>query len=373
MMRILHIKNRLSYDGATIMEYRCAKELEGEICLDWFLFDDVVYEFEQAFTDLGSIIYHAGHVKKKYNCKNSTIALFRLLQQGIYDTVYCDTDFSGRSVILLLARWAGVKRRIIHSHSSNTEGNKIPTIAHGVFKFLMRFSATDYIACSKEAALWLFPRSVLDKTIILKNGIPVENFKFVQETRRTIRAKYDFDDSCLVIGHVGRFVKMKNHIKLIGIFREVANLYPNSKLMLIGNGELEELIRKAIKDLRLENLVIFLGEQRNVNEYLQAMDAFVFPSIFEGLGISLVEAECSGLATYSSSMVPDEARITNSSKKISLEQSNSFWAQTIVDDFLGESQEQRTRYRLDAWKEIKAAGYDITDSCNAIRTLFSRQ
>lgn len=373
MKRILHIKNRLSYDGATVMEYCCAKELEGEICLDWFLFDDIVYEFEQAFADLGSIIYHAGYVKKKYKCKNSTIALFRLLKQGFYDTVYCDTDFSGRSVILLLARWAGVKRRIIHSHSSNTEGNRIPPIVHGIFKFLMRFSATDYIACSKEAAHWLFPKSAWDKTTILRNGISVEEFKFYPEVRKKIRTKYDIEDSCLVIGHVGRFTQVKNHIKLIGVFREVVNLYPDSKLMLIGNGELEEQIRIAIKDLRLENSVIFLGVQRNVNEYLQAMDAFVFPSLCEGLGISLVEAECSGLATYSSSMVPDEARITYSSKAISLEQSNSFWAQTIVDDFLSESQEQRTRYRLDAWKEIKAAGYDITDSCNAIRTLFSRQ
>lgn len=373
MMRILHIKNRLSYDGATIMEYRCAKELEGEICLDWFLFDDVVYELEQAFTDLGSIIYHAGHVKKKYNCKNSTIALFRLLQQGIYDTVYCDTDFSGRSVILLLARMAGVNRRVIHSHSSNTEGNSIPAIIHAFFKLLMRFSTTDYIACSQEAAHWLFPKSAWDETTILRNGISVEEFKFYPEVRKKIRARYDIDDSCLVIGHVGRFTQVKNHIKLIGIFREVVNLYPDSKLMLIGTGEQEERIRQKVKDLALENSVSFLGLQNNVNDYLQAMDAFVLPSLFEGLSISLIEAECSGLDTYLSSTQSDESIITYKTKKLGLEMDDLFWAQTIVDDFLSESQEQRTRYRLDAWKEIKAAGYDITDSCNAIRTLFSRQ
>lgn len=373
MKRILHVKNSLSFDGSAILEYRLAKGLESEICLDWFVFDDKVGEMEQAFSNLGSIIYHAGEVKKQFKCKNSTIALFRLLKQGAYDTVYCDTDFSGRAVILLLARMAGVNRRVIHSHNSNTEGKGICPVIHGFFKLLMKHSATDYIACSKEAAIWLFPKSALPATTILKNGIPVEKFKFDPEVRREMRARHDIDDNCLVVGHVGRFVEMKNHIKLIGIFHEVTKKYPNSKLMLIGNGELENQIRQKVIDFGLENSVIFFGVKHNVQDYFQAMDAFVFPSLFEGLSISLLEAECSGLATYYSSTQSDESKVTCKTKKLGLELPNSYWAQVIVDDFLNGTEEQRTSYRIDAWKEIKEAGYDIADSCDVIRSLFCSQ
>ena len=361
---ILHVKNSLSYAGDTIIEYRFAKLLKDEFIFDWFLISDEIGVFESRFKDLGSSIVHSSQLKKIYNTKTHPSTFYEYLKNNHYDTVYIDTSFSGRSIWLLLAKWAGVSRRILHSHNSATEGGINPII-HWIFKQIMYFSVTDYIACSPEAAKWLFPKSKASCAIVINNGLDLEEFKFNQNERNRIRSFLNINDSDYVIGHVGRFDKVKNHKKLIEIFFEFLSIYPSSKLLLIGDGELFEDIKKRASELRLQECVRFIGKTDEVASYLSAMDIFILPSFSEGLGISAIEAECSGLLVYISDGVPKSAIISDRTHQIELRKSDKEWAEIISSDI------GKKYNRLDAVDQIKAGGYDILDCVQKLRNILN--
>ena len=362
-LRVLHVKNSLLYDGASIIEYRLATEVRDEIIFDWFLISDDIGAFEERFRELGSRIFHRCDFSKEYKTKLPVITFYIFLKNHHYDIVYFDTDFSGRSYWLLAARFAGIPRRIIHSHNISTEGGINP-ILHRIFKFIMLFSVTDYIACSRDAAVWLFPKSKVDSSILLKNGIDTEVFSFSPVRRIKVRGELKISEMCKVFGHVGRFDKVKNHSMLVRIFNELQKQIPDSKLLLIGDGELQERIKQEVSILQLEDKVIFVGNTDDVPSYLSAMDVFIFPSLFEGLGIAVIEAECSGLPAYVSDKVPDNALLTEYSKKIPLSETEGYWADFIVDD-LANNNIERSRFP----EIIREKGFDIRDSARVLSSI----
>ena len=364
--KILHVKNTLAFDGATIVEYRLAEELKSEFIFDWFLIADDNGSYEDLFKKLGSHTFHCSNFKNKSCIEFPSLIFRKFLKKHKYDAVYFDTDFSGRSYWLLLARFAGVKQRIIHSHNSKTEGGINPVL-HWFFKLIMRFSVTDYIACSRAAAYWMFPKDKVETAVIVKNGIDTCLFTYNLENRRKIRAQYNIPESSYVLGHVGRFCEQKNHSKLISIFKEFHKIHPDSFLILIGDGEWKDKIERSVSELELSEYVKFVGNTDNVASYLSAMDIFVFPSLFEGLGIAAIEAECSGLNVYISDGVPDEAILTPNTKKIPLSLSDKEWAFRIADDL------KHTHIdRAMAAEIVRAKGYDIKDSAEILRQLLIR-
>lgn len=364
--RILHIKNTLSYDGATIVEYRLAELLNDEFVFDWFLISDEVGGYEEKFKRLGSVILHCSDLEKNLEAKFPSVIFYKFLKENKYDVVYFDTDFSGRSYWLLLARLAGVKKRIVHSHASNTEGGINP-ILHWFFRQIMRLSVTDYIACSKEAAFWLFPKQAVKYATILPNGIDSSNFQYNVNERDRIRKILDIPADSYAIGHVGRFSEVKNHNKLIRVFDEFHTIYPDSFLILVGDGELRKSIEQFVDSLELSKFVRFIGNTDDVYKYLSAMDIFILPSSFEGLGISAIEAECSGLNVYISDGVPDDAMLTPNTKKIPLSLSDKEWAFRIADDL-----KQAHIDRVAAAEIVRSKGYDIKDSAETLRRLLIR-
>ena len=364
--RILHIKNSLSYDGATVIEYRFAEILKKDVIFDWFLISDEIGVFEDRFKDLGSYIFHSSSFSGEYGTKSPLLIFYYFLKENHYTCVYFDTDFSGRSIWLLIARFAGVPHRIIHAHNSQTEGGINP-ILHWIFKQIMFISVTDYLACSKKAADWLFPRKKARGAVIIRNGINTSDFKYNVSARNRIRKIWNIPDSAYVIGHVGRFCKMKNHNKILGVFCEFLKLYPNSFLFLIGNGELFEDIERQVNELNLNNYVKFIGNTDEVAAYLSSMDIFILPSLFEGLGISAVEAECSGLNVYVSDGVPDEAILTDKAIQISLHQNNEYWAKRIAFDVPEIDLDSRVKYA----DKIQQTGFDINDSTKYLLQILS--
>ena len=146
---------------------------------------------------------------------------------------------------------------------------------------------------------------------IIKNGIDTNVFKFNACDRDEIRRRYGVGEDSFVVGHVGRFTTQKNHSELIDVFMCLKESHVDSYLMLIGCGELENAIKEKVKHLGLEDSVIFCGVRKDVSKYFCAMDAFVFPSIWEGLGIVAIEAQAAGLETYLSKEVPKEVEVTD--------------------------------------------------------------
>jgi glycosyltransferase involved in cell wall biosynthesis len=260
-------------------------------------------------------------------------------------------------IYALIARTCGIKRIIIHAHNSGIDNDKfkIKIFANIVSKKILTRKDYSYIACSKEAADFCFDTKRIKNYEILKNGIHTERFIFNKKIRLEYRKKYNIEKNCIVIGHVGRFASQKNHEYIIKIFKELNIKKPNTKLFLIGTGELIESIKLKVKELGLDSSVVFVGVTNKVNEYMQLFDFFIFPSNYEGLGIVAIEAQASGLKCLLSNRVPEIVKISDNVQFFDInERCISDWVNEIV---------KNTKYeRKNIYSLVKEKGFDIKDS-----------
>lgn len=213
---------------------------------------------------------------------------------------------------LYAAKKAGVPVRISHSHSTSNPKEWKRNIIKNILRPFSKRYATDYFACSELAGRYLFGNKTFDhgEVKIIHNAIDLDKFKFDPEARKKLRKELDIKEKTVVIGHVGRFVKQKNHDFLIDVFKEYHTKNPDSKLLLIGTGPLEEKIKAKVKKLNLPDSVLFLGQRDDTNKLYSVMDVFCLPSLYEGLGMVLIEAQTNGLPCVASDKVPKEAKIT---------------------------------------------------------------
>jgi glycosyltransferase involved in cell wall biosynthesis len=235
------------------------------------------------------------------------------------------------SFVLEYAKRHGVKCRIAHSHLSDLGLDfKLP------FRLFARYSMKDnpsnYFACSKNAGKWLFGRDLVTSGMVtvLNNAVNVKDFKFDEFNRKRIRQEIGVNDDQLVIGHIGRFNKQKNHDFLIDIFKELVKYKPDSILLLVGDGPLRRNVERKVNSLGLSSNVIFLGVRSDISNLLQSLDLFLFPSLFEGLPVVLVEAQAAGLNCIVSDTITVESNITGRIDFISLKMSPKYWANKIL-------------------------------------------
>ena len=251
----------------------------------------------------------------------------------------------------------GILIRIAHSHNTDFQTkNKFKKAVGNYFKKKLVFYATDYFACSKLAGEWLFGDKIVTspKFKVIHNGVDLKKYAFNSKIRNEIRNLYKISENEIVIGHVGRFTEQKNHVFLIDIFNEYHKINSNSRLLLVGTGILEENVKEKVEDLKIADKVIFAGFRSDVNNYMQAMDLFVLPSKFEGLGLVLIEAQASGLPCFTSKdVVPKEAQVSDLLTYIRLSSNAKKWANIINKSSFN---------RKDVAKEIKDSGYDINEA-----------
>ena len=250
---------------------------------------------------------------------------------------------------------------IAHSHIAD-----VPFSLSKVFRFLFHFNLwkiADYrFACSEKAGKWLY-RDKAD-FMILRNGIMTERFKYSDTIREAKRKELSLNKSAKVIGTVGRLVNQKNQGRLLSIMKRIAELNENTKLLLIGEGPLEAELRKTAKRLNLEDKVLFTGPRTDINELLSSMDVFVLPSLYEGLGIVLVEAQASGLPCVFTDTIPkDVDLVPELIHRVSLSDSDENWAKTILSC-------QPLKNRDCAWKTVADNGYDIKDSAELLQKFY---
>ena len=233
--------------------------------------------------------------------------LKRLFTEGNYDIVH--SNMNALSVFTLFAAWlAGIKVRIAHSHSTTNKKEWKKNLIKNILKPFSKVFATDYFACSELAGRWLFGNRTFNKgkVKIITNAIEIDKFLFNEEIRNQMRKELNIEDK-FVVGHIGRFVEQKNHTFLVDVFYEVQKERPNSVLLLIGDGPLLEEIKEKIKRLGIQDKVIFAGVHKHPERYYQAMDVFVLPSLYEGLGMVLIEAQVNGLPCIISNNIPQDA------------------------------------------------------------------
>lgn len=319
-----------------------------------FIFDsDSIYIPQKEIESLGGnvfIIPPYQHVLKYQK------ALKKIFKDNQYDIVH--SNINALSVIpLRVAKKCKVPIRIAHSHSTTVKIEIAKNILKQLFRPFSKVYATEYFACSEIAGRWLFGNKAFDegKVVIVNNGIEVESYLFNEEIRKEKRKELNIKDTDIVVGHIGRFVKQKNHEFLIDVFSELYKKNNNYKLMLIGQGPLQEEMKHKVKELEIENAVMFLGQKTDANKYYQAMDLFLFPSLYEGLGMVLIEAQTSGLPCIASIHVPEIAKVTDDFEFLSIENNREnimAWCDTIL-------RMSKTSYRKNNEELIRANGYDI--------------
>ena len=274
--------------------------------------------------------------------------MYKIFRQGKYDVVHCHLDWFLNSYVCFIALLAGIKKRIAHHHQaysirslSHAEGPRIRLVSlpnHLIKKllcFLLRIPcklfATHWLACGEAAAINGWGKNAVKKgkVTILPNAIDPERFKFSESARREIRKQYGIKDDDFVIGHVGRFYPQKNHDFLIDVFSEVRKQKPNAKLLLLGDGPLQDNIRQKVGSLGLAEAVVFAGLQKDPAPFYSAMDVFAFPSLWEGLGIVLLEAQYNGLPCVVSEVVPREVDV--SSNIMYLRMQKNLWTKSLFE------------------------------------------
>ena len=341
-IRVLQVFTILNRGGAESMIMNYYRNMDrNKVQFDFLVHRQEEGAFEKEIRSLGGKIYHLptlGPFMSKKEYKNQ---LSKIIIDNNYLIIHSHLN-AFNTYVLRVVKEFNIPVRIGHSHIVLPDVNfsflfnskirtveKMKTIYKQYIKTAVKKLATDYFACSIDAGIWLFDNKNIDKIKVINNAIDSNKFEYSQHKRNLIRNELKLNDT-FVIGHIGRFNIQKNHNFLIDIFYKTKELNKNSKLLLIGEGELMQGIKQKVKKLNLENDVIFTGVQDNVSDYLQAMDVFVMPSFHEGLPVTLIEAQAAGLPVIASDVVTREVKITNLIEFVSLIKDAEYWAKILL-------------------------------------------
>ena len=239
-------------------------------------------------------------------------SLRKIVKDNGYEAVFCSSAKSGVALDLLAARAGGAKRLIHRSSSAGDDGGKIERILGAIIGPLTKIVPNVKLAPSVLAAEFCFGKGCVEKgkAHILNNGIDTDIFSYSDELRAETRKNLGLNDEFTLI-HVGRFVDVKNQDFLVDVFEQVANAHPNSKLVLVGVGDLEEKIRTKVHQKGLSEKVLFLGARKDVPALLSAADVLVFPSFYEGMPNAVIEAQALSLHCVVSDKITADCRITD--------------------------------------------------------------
>jgi len=347
-IKIVNIISRLVYGGTETVVYNYYKNIDKDkfelyiICMNESN-EQAIKRFEK----IGFQVITVGNWEK--NPIREGKKIFKIFKDYKFDIVHAHLSHTS-FYFMILAKMAKIKHRITHSHLTKKDENLKVKIKHSVYKTLIKLFSTNYMACSKAAAIDLFGKT--KNVYILKNAIEIDDFKYSENCRKKYREDLNIKDDEIVYGNIGRFTAQKNQLFLIDIFYEISLLDKNIKLLLIGDGELRNDIISKVKKLNLSDRTIILSNREDINNLYQAMDRFILPSLYEGLGIVLIEAQTSGLQCFTSDVVvPKEAKVTECCEFISLNKDSKEWANSIIN--------HKYKKRNSHVEEISKQGYNI--------------
>lgn len=361
-IRILHVIGIMNRGGAETMIMNLYRNIDrSKIQFDFVENEGDAADFDEEILSLGGNIFHCPrYVGKNHLTYCRWWRDFFASHKGVYSVVHGHIG-STAAIYLSIAKRHGAYT-IAHSHSAG-----FGSAMYRVFSYPTRYVADHFFACSRDAGISRYGKKVgsdTNRCQLLNNAIDTNKFMFNTGVRCKTREELGIKKDTLVIGHVGRFVEAKNHLFLIEVFAQIHSRTPDSVLLLLGDGFLRPQIEAAIAEKHLDNAVIMAGVKSDVWNYYQAMDVFVFPSIYEGLPVSLVEAQTAGLPCCVSDAVPRESAITNLVQFRSLQDTAMQWADWVV--------EQAQLPRVDMRETICAAGYDIVSTSKWLEDFYTK-
>ena len=364
MKRVLHVIGAMGCGGAETVIMNLYRAIDRSV----IQFDFVVHTNQKSFYD-EEIESLGGRIYRTDRFTGNNFFVYKKFWNNFFDQhpeyyIVHGHINSCAAIYLKVAKDKG-RFTIAHSHSTKRFEHTFKAYAFRIFAFPLRFIADYFMACSRQAAIDRYGKKIANssKCRILMNGIDVERFTYNEQTRTRIRKENGVDKK-LVVGHVGRFTSVKNHKYLIDVFVQIKKIKPDSVLWLLGSGELENEIREYVRKMHLSADVIFWGVKSNVEDYLQGMDVFIFPSIKEGLGMSLVEAQVSGLTCVASGVIQNEAIIAP--EKVALLPLTCpphIWAAKAIEIY-----EQTKRRSME--QEAMIAGYNADDVASWLKNFY---
>lgn len=362
VIKVLHVFGRLDIGGAETMVMNLFRVVDSSVVqFDFVKHTEESCFYEEEIRERGGIIYHC----PKYNGKNHFEyrkwweSFFRRYHE--YHVLHSHVR-SIASIYIPIAEKNGIKT-IIHSHSTSN-GNGLSAIIKAVLQYPLRYQADYYLACSMEAGEWLFGKRICksNKFQVIKNAIDVKKFLYNKQVRSETRKELGIDDE-FVIGFLARVSTPKNPLFILDVFEEILKLKSGVKLLFVGDGELLSVIKKKAIEKKVSSHVIFTGLRVDTERMYQAMDCYLLPSLWEGLGISLIEAQASGLKCICSENIPQEAILSKNVKAMYLNAGCKTWAENILK--IDENYERRDMYEL-----IANAGYDIFEASKILINLY---
>jgi len=325
---------------------------------------------------LGTRIFFTGY---KGNKIKKQLYIYKhmctLLKKERYDVVHIHSDVANKLFVSgLAAKKCGVPQILLHAHASGMDGTNrsIKEKIHFFMRKRLKMLGAKYIACSYKAAKWMFPGESKDNIKIIKNGIKLENFRYDKNVRKKIRTELGIGKNDILIGHVGRFMYVKNHDYILKVFKYIYNSAElrdkgtTPKLLLAGTGELMPEIKKKAASLKISRYVIFYGLSNNVGELLCAMDVFVMPSFSEGFPVVGIEAQASGVPVIFSDTITREARINKNVRFLPIDHNSvKLWGEAIINTDVSD--------RKDCVDYLQGKGYDIKDMVKDLVELYTKQ
>ncbi len=367
--RVLHLIGSMGCGGIETWLLHILRATDrSELAMDFLVHTPDPAFYDEEILDLGARIIFAGHHNAPVQLARRMSRAFEAL--GPYDVVHSHVGlFSGFS--LALARYHKVPTRIAHSHNMLAHPDHAEPVTRKLYNSLMtqqiHFHATHGLAASPEAAQGLFGNNwQQDPRIqVLFCGLDFSAFE-AQVDNTAIRKQFGFSPDNLVLAHIGSFSTQKNHEFLLDIMYHLTQKNPKTRLLLIGDGPLANSIREKTAVLGLQEHIHFAGLRNDVASILKAADAFVFPSLFEGLGLALVEAQAAGLPCFVSDTVPAAATILPQTvHRLPLKAGAELWADTISKRHTPKPVPQ-----TDALAAVRESPFDILRSLNHLKQVY---
>lgn len=370
MKKILLITGGWGNGGIENLISIYCSEISGiDLQMDVFAFSVHESVYTPIVLSAGGHIYGPSHkITGNYITKNIRVIKEFVSIAKQYDIVHYNTAFALAYLHCLILKMLNPRAKIIiHSHgdSLNPPHEKIKRIFHYTTKNILSF-VTDYgLACSLNSGKWQFPKRFIQSSrfSVLKNATNLEDFAFTNNAREVYRKKLN-SGTKLVVGTIGRIEYQKNPFYILSIIKDLASRTRNFQFLWIGDGADSEIIKQDVLKSGLSENVVFINHTTNVKEYLSAMDVFILPSRYEGLGIVLLEAQANGLSCLASNTTPPEAKITDKISFLPIQETDvPIWGSEIL-------KHQCTSNRDYPKIGIEQSGYEVNNVCMKLKKIY---
>lgn len=353
-IHVLVLDTVMDRGGAETMIMNYMRNINRDVVkFDFLTNRDYRAAYEDEIESLGGRVYHMCPMyPSKFHQYKKEVKEF-LQEHPEYKIIH--SNLEERSYLpLKVAKKMGVPVRISHSHNRPLGINPKLFVRY-YFRFMLKYYNTHMFSCGEEAGNWLYGKKNRDKVIIMKNAIDAGSYRYNEAVQNEMRKQLGLTDK-KVIGHVGRFFPQKNHEFLIDIFDAIHKKEPDTALVLVGGGETDDVLKNHIKEkvakLGLTDSVKFLGVRDDVEKVVQTFDVFLLPSLFEGLPVTMVEAQAAGLPCVISDRVPVECDITGNVTVVPLDETPEKWADVVIN-------QMNNFEKKDTYSQIVDAGFDI--------------